>query len=108
MPMPSPQQQGRARIFGVLFALTFVTSIAGLLLYDPVLNDADYILGDGADTRVQQGRRQQPDAVWVAGTDFGSRGTGRVGGSAEAAGPANSCARPLRGCVALEHRQDVR
>jgi hypothetical protein len=39
----------------VLFALTFVTSIAGLLLYDPVLNDADYILGDGADTRVQLG-----------------------------------------------------
>jgi hypothetical protein len=39
----------------VLFALTFITSIAGLLLYDPVLNDADYILGDGADTRVQLG-----------------------------------------------------
>jgi hypothetical protein len=53
--MPSPEQQQRARIFGVLFALTFVTSIAGLLLYDPVLNDADYILGDGADTRVQLG-----------------------------------------------------
>jgi Domain of unknown function (DUF4386) len=53
--MPSPEQQKRARIFGVLFALTFVTSIAGLLLYDPVLNDADYILGDGADTRVQLG-----------------------------------------------------
>jgi hypothetical protein len=29
--------------------------IAGLLLYDPVLNDADYILGGGADTRVQLG-----------------------------------------------------
>jgi hypothetical protein len=53
--MPSPEQQKRARIFGVLFALTFVTSIAGLLLYDPVLNDADYILGDGADTRVKLG-----------------------------------------------------
>jgi hypothetical protein len=24
-------------------------------VYDPVLNDADYILGDGADTRVQLG-----------------------------------------------------
>jgi Domain of unknown function (DUF4386) len=55
MPNPSPEQQRRARIFGVLFALTIVTSIAGLLLYDPVLNDADYILGDGADTRVQLG-----------------------------------------------------
>ena len=40
--MPSPEQQQRARIFGVLFGLTFVTSIAALLLYDPVLNDADY------------------------------------------------------------------
>jgi Domain of unknown function (DUF4386) len=55
MPMPSPEQQRRARIFGVLFALTFVTSITGYILYDPVLNDADYILGDGADTRVQFG-----------------------------------------------------
>jgi uncharacterized protein DUF4386 len=35
--------------------VTFVTSIAGLILYDPVLNDADYILGAGADTRVQLG-----------------------------------------------------
>ena len=41
MSTPSPEQQQRARIFGVLFALTFITSIAGLLLYDPVLNDAD-------------------------------------------------------------------
>jgi len=55
MSMPTPAQQRRARIFGVLFAGTFITSIAGLLLYDPVLNDADYILGDGAATRVQLG-----------------------------------------------------
>src|SRR3954451_1404444 len=55
MPTPSPEQQQRARIFGVLFALTFVTSIAGLLLYDPVLNDANYIVANGADTRVQLG-----------------------------------------------------
>jgi uncharacterized protein DUF4386 len=55
MSAPSPEQQQRARIFGVLFAGTFITSIAGLLLYDPVLNDADYILGAGADTRVQLG-----------------------------------------------------
>ena len=45
MSTPTPEQQRRARIFGVLFAGTFITSIAGLLLYDPVLNDADYILG---------------------------------------------------------------
>jgi len=55
MPTPTRGQQQRARIFGAWFALTIVTAIAGLLLYDPVLNDADYILGDGADTRVQLG-----------------------------------------------------
>ena len=55
MSTPTGEQQRRARIFGVLFALTFITAIAALLLYDPVLNDADYILGDGADTRVQLG-----------------------------------------------------
>jgi hypothetical protein len=53
--MPSPEQQKRARIFGVLFALTFVTSIPALILYDPVLNDANYILGSGSETRVQLG-----------------------------------------------------
>ena len=55
MPTASPAEQRTARIFGVLFALTFITSIAAALLYDPVLNDADYILGSGADTRVQLG-----------------------------------------------------
>ena len=37
---------------GVLFILTFVTSIPALILYGPVLNDAHYILGAGADTRI--------------------------------------------------------
>jgi hypothetical protein len=55
MPAPSPEHQQRARIAGVWFALTFVTAIEGLILYDPVLNDADYILGDGNDTRVRFG-----------------------------------------------------
>ena len=66
---PSPEQQRRARIFGVLFALTFVTSIAALLLYDPVLNDADYILGGGADTRVQMGALLE---VFLAITNIGT------------------------------------
>ncbi len=69
MPAPSPEQQQRARIFGVLFALTFVTSIAGLLLYDPVLNDADYILGTGADTRVQLGALCE---IFLAITNIGT------------------------------------
>jgi len=55
-PVPqSPAQRQRARIFGVFFALTFVTSIAGLILYGPVLNHADYVLGGGADSQIQLG-----------------------------------------------------
>ncbi len=69
MSMPSPEQQRRARLFGVLFALTFITSIAALLLYDPVLNDADYILGDGADTRVQLGALCE---IFLAITNIGT------------------------------------
>jgi hypothetical protein len=69
MSTPSPEQQRRARIFGVLFALTFITSIAGLLLYDPVLNDADYILGDGADTRVRLGALCE---IFLAITNIGT------------------------------------
>jgi hypothetical protein len=41
--------------FGLWFIGTFVFSIPALLLYDPVLNDADYILGAGADTRIAAG-----------------------------------------------------
>jgi hypothetical protein len=37
---------------GVFFILTIVTSIPALILYGPVLNDAHYILGAGADTRI--------------------------------------------------------
>ncbi len=44
-----------ARIFGGLFILTFVTSIAGLLLYGPVLDQKDYILNGGADGRIALG-----------------------------------------------------
>jgi hypothetical protein len=69
MSAQSPEQQQRARIFGVLFALTFVTSIAALILYDPVLNDADYILGAGADTRVQLGALCE---IFLAITNIGT------------------------------------
>ena len=40
---------------GVLFILTFVTSIPALVLYGPVLNDAHYVLGSGADARIFAG-----------------------------------------------------
>jgi Domain of unknown function (DUF4386) len=69
MPQPSPEQQQRARIFGVLMLLTFITAIGGLLLYDPVLNDADYILGDGADTRIQFGALLE---IFLAITNIGT------------------------------------
>lgn len=53
--LQSPEQRQRARIFGALFALTFITSILGLILYGPVLDHPDYVLGDGADARLQLG-----------------------------------------------------
>jgi len=37
---------------GVLFILTFITSIAGVMAYGPVLSDPTYITSAGADTRV--------------------------------------------------------
>lgn len=55
LPGQSPQQRRTARITGVWFVITFVASIPALLLYDPVLNHTGYILGAGADTRVQFG-----------------------------------------------------
>ena len=45
-----------ALIAGVLFLITYITAIpAAFLLYPPVLNDANYIVGAGADTRVALG-----------------------------------------------------
>ena len=47
--------QRTARIVGLWFIATFVFSIPALLLYDPILNDANYIVSAGDDTRVQFG-----------------------------------------------------
>ena len=45
--------QRRARIFGVLFIITFLTSIPAALLFQSVLNDpAGYIAGAGMDTQI--------------------------------------------------------
>jgi hypothetical protein len=45
-----------ARVVGVLFIITFVTAIpAALLLYTPVLDDANFIVGAGADAGVALG-----------------------------------------------------
>jgi hypothetical protein len=47
-----PAARKVARVAGVLFLITFATSIPALLLYDPVLNDHSYITGAGSDTQV--------------------------------------------------------
>jgi Domain of unknown function (DUF4386) len=44
-----------ALIFGALFLATFVFSIAGVLLYTPVLHPAKFLAGAGGDTRVRLG-----------------------------------------------------
>jgi hypothetical protein len=45
--------QKRARVFGVLYLITFVTSIPALALYQPVLDDpVRYIAGAGHDTQI--------------------------------------------------------
>jgi uncharacterized protein DUF4386 len=50
------RDQRDARIFGVLFLITFITSISALALFQPVLDDpAGYIAGDGKDNQIYLG-----------------------------------------------------
>src|SRR4051812_45200686 len=49
------QDHNRARIVGGLFVLTFITSIAGLVMYGPVLHEHDYVTGAGADGQISLG-----------------------------------------------------
>ena len=54
--MERKDDQRTARIFGVLFIVTFVTSIAALALFQSVLDDpAGYIAGDGKDGQIYLG-----------------------------------------------------
>ncbi|WP_433250530.1 DUF4386 domain-containing protein [Streptosporangium sp. CA-135522] len=58
-----------ATVAGVFFIVTEVAAIAGLALYDPVLNSPDYIIGSGADTRVFLGALSEVIlAIAVIGT----------------------------------------
>ncbi len=52
-PMDSARRTALA--VGVLFILTFITSIAGVIAYGPVLSDPNYVTGAGADSRVVLG-----------------------------------------------------
>jgi hypothetical protein len=47
--------QKPGRVAGLWFIATFVFSIPAVLLYDPVLNHANYIFGVGVDARVSLG-----------------------------------------------------
>src|SRR6185436_20740171 len=48
--------QKRARWFGVLFLITFATSIPALLLFQPVLDDpVGYVTNGGSDNRIYFG-----------------------------------------------------
>src|ERR671932_939287 len=48
--------QKRGRAFGVLYLITFVTSIPALLLYEPALRDpVGYIAGGGHDKQILLG-----------------------------------------------------
>ena len=50
------EDQRNARIFGVLFLITFVTSIPAVLFFQPVLDDpAGYIAGGGNDSQIYLG-----------------------------------------------------
>jgi hypothetical protein len=44
-----------ARVFGVLYLITFITAIPAFFFYVPVLDDPRYIVGGGADTSVSFG-----------------------------------------------------
>jgi hypothetical protein len=55
-PLAQANPQTLARLTGVLFLITYLTSIpAFFVFYAPVLNDPSYILGAGADTSVRLG-----------------------------------------------------
>ena len=44
--------QKHARAAGVFFILTYITSIGALILYQPMLHNADFVNGGGSQTRV--------------------------------------------------------
>jgi hypothetical protein len=56
---------------GMFFIVTFIAAIGGLVLYGPVLNDPNYIVGAGADTRVLLGAFSEVIlAIAVIGTSL--------------------------------------
>ena len=59
------EDQQRARVFGVLFLITYVTSIGALALFQSVLDDpAGYIAGDGKDSQIYFGAFLELLIIW--------------------------------------------
>lgn len=54
-PVQADSTRNNARAAGIFYLLTFASSIPALLLIDPVLHNADYIVSSGHDTRVLWG-----------------------------------------------------
>lgn len=52
---PTQGEQRTARIMGAWFLGTFVFSIPAYFFYDPILNQANYVVGSGDDTRISVG-----------------------------------------------------
>ena len=55
---PTPAEQRTARIMGAWFLGTFI-AIPAFFFYDPILNHADYVVGNGDDTLVAVGALQE-------------------------------------------------
>ena len=53
IPLTPARARFLGRGVGVLFLITYATSIPALLLFGPVLNDASYVTGAGRDTQIQ-------------------------------------------------------
>src|SRR3954468_23671511 len=51
---PTPAEQRTARIIGAWFLGTFI-AIPAFFFYDPILDHADYVVGNGNDLRVSTG-----------------------------------------------------
>jgi hypothetical protein len=52
-PLTPVRARFLGRWVGLLFLITYATSIPALLLFGPVLNDAQYVSGAGSDTQIQ-------------------------------------------------------
>ena len=52
VPAPADPTRNNARAGGILYLITFASSLPAFFLLDPILKDAGYIVGGGSDTQV--------------------------------------------------------